>query len=384
VDRGIPALGEGVRAVSEYQYYEFAAVDRALDKRELDQLRALSTRAHITATSFVNTYEWGNFRGDPRALMERYFDAFLYLANWGTHELMLRVPARLVDLETAQLYCVGDAARAWSRGEHVIVSASSEDEEADFDWGGEGLLASILPVRSELVSGDLRALYLLWLVSVQSGEVDDGTVEPPVPPGLGALTGSQAALAEFLRIDTNLLRAAAMTSGLKQQGDPAPELPAWIEGLPATDRDELLLELLRGEDPHLRAVTLRRARPSAGASSGDRSAGQLLDAARARRLERERAEQGRRDAAAAEREKRAAAVRERRQAALAAEGDGVWLRIDALIAAKKPAEYDTAVGILEDLSEVSAKEDFSRRIGELRLEHRRKPALMERLDRAGL
>ncbi|GAA1275761.1 hypothetical protein GCM10009609_43480 [Pseudonocardia aurantiaca] len=370
--------------MSEYQYYEFAAVDRALDKRELDQLRALSTRAHITPTSFVNTYEWGNFRGDPRALMERYFDAFLYLANWGTHELMLRVPARLVDLDTAQLYCVGDAARAWSRGEHVIVSASSEDAEADFDWGGEGVLASILPVRSELVSGDLRALYLLWLMSVQSGEVEDGTLEPPVPPGLGALTGSQAALAEFLRIDADLLRAAAVASGPDQQGDPARELAAWIEGLPATDRDELLLELLRGEDPHLRAVTLRRARPSAGASSGDRSAGQLLDAARARRLERERAEQHRRDAAAAERAKHAAAVRERRLAALAAEGDGVWHRIDALIAAKKPAEYDTAVGILEDLSEVSADEDFSRRIGELRLEHRRKPALMARLDRAGL
>jgi hypothetical protein len=45
--------------VSEYQYYEFAAVDRALDDRQLGQLRALSSRAHITPTSFVNTYEWG-------------------------------------------------------------------------------------------------------------------------------------------------------------------------------------------------------------------------------------------------------------------------------------------------------------------------------------
>jgi hypothetical protein len=99
--------------VSEYQYYEFAAVDRALDDRELNRLRALSTRAHITPTSFVNTDEWGNFRGDPRVLMELYFDPFLYLANWGNHELMLRVPARLVDLDTAQRFCVGGAASAW-------------------------------------------------------------------------------------------------------------------------------------------------------------------------------------------------------------------------------------------------------------------------------
>ncbi|KAB1917237.1 hypothetical protein F8271_32020, partial [Micromonospora sp. ALFpr18c] len=39
------------------------------------ELRSLSTRADITATSFVNTYEWGDFKGDPRTLMERYFDA---------------------------------------------------------------------------------------------------------------------------------------------------------------------------------------------------------------------------------------------------------------------------------------------------------------------
>jgi hypothetical protein len=370
--------------VSEFQYYEFAAVDRALDDRELDQLRALSTRAHITSTSFVNTYEWGNFRGDPQVLMERYFDAFLYLANWGTRELMVRVPARLVDLDTAQLYCVGDVAAAWSHGDHVIVRATSEDEGDDFDWGGEGVLASIVPVRSELVSGDLRALYLLWLVNVQAEEVDDGAVEPPVPPGLGALTGSQAALAEFLRIDADLLGVAAVASGPTQQRDPATELAAWIEGISATERDELLLALLRGDDPHLRAETLRRVRPAAGTSSGGRTAGELWDAARARRLESERAEQHRRDMAAAERERRAAAARERRLAALAAEGEGVWQRIAALIAAKKAAEYDTAVGILEDLSEVSADEDFSRRIGELRLEHRRKPALMERLDRAGL
>ena len=68
--------------MSEYQYYEFVAIDRPLSARQLGEVRALSTRAQITPTSFVNTYEWGNFRGDPRVLMERYYDAFLYLANW--------------------------------------------------------------------------------------------------------------------------------------------------------------------------------------------------------------------------------------------------------------------------------------------------------------
>ncbi len=41
--------------MSEYQYYECLVVDRPLDADQLDRLRALSTRAELTSTSFVNT-----------------------------------------------------------------------------------------------------------------------------------------------------------------------------------------------------------------------------------------------------------------------------------------------------------------------------------------
>src|SRR5260221_14005392 len=75
--------------MSEYQYYEFLALDKALTSRQREELRQLSTRAEITATRFTNEYHWGNFRGDPEKMMASYFDAFLYLANWGTRHLML-------------------------------------------------------------------------------------------------------------------------------------------------------------------------------------------------------------------------------------------------------------------------------------------------------
>ncbi len=61
--------------MSEYQYYEFLALDRPLDDRQQAEVRSLSTRAAITATSFINEYHWGNFRGDPNRMRERYYDA---------------------------------------------------------------------------------------------------------------------------------------------------------------------------------------------------------------------------------------------------------------------------------------------------------------------
>lgn len=57
--------------MSEYQYYEFQAVDRPLDRAAQDALRSISSRARISATSFVNQYEWGDFKGDPRKLVEQ-------------------------------------------------------------------------------------------------------------------------------------------------------------------------------------------------------------------------------------------------------------------------------------------------------------------------
>ncbi|QYN37774.1 hypothetical protein K1T35_11335 [Pseudonocardia sp. DSM 110487] len=367
--------------MSEYQYYEFVAIDRPLDERQLDEVRALSTRAHITPTSFVNTYEWGNFRGDPRVLMERYYDAFLYLTNWGTRWLSFRVPSRLLDLPTAQRYCVGDAASARVSGEHVVIDLVSGDQETDdFEWGGEGWLSGIVPARAELVFGDLRLLYLAWLLCVQTHEVPDEE-ELPVPAGLGKLTGSLKSVAEFLRIDPDLLAVAQRAS---IAAAPAEDMAAWVASLPAAEKDAALLTLLRGDDPHLRAGLLRRFRGAAPAQPGNRTAGELRAAAEARWKDRVRAEEERKRRAAEDRERERAAKRARRLAALAADGDRAWTRVDAMIETKKPAEYDRAVDLLEDLREVAKPAEFARRVGELRVRHVRKSSLMDRFDRAGL
>jgi hypothetical protein len=90
--------------MSEYQYYEFQAIDRPLTDREMRELRAYSTRARITPTSFVNDYEWGDFKGNADDWMEKYFDAFLYVANWGTHVFKVRLPVRLLDVKTARMH----------------------------------------------------------------------------------------------------------------------------------------------------------------------------------------------------------------------------------------------------------------------------------------
>jgi hypothetical protein len=57
VESGGSAATPRVAGMSEYQYYEFQAVDRPLTAGEQQELRALSTRGRITLTSFVNSYD---------------------------------------------------------------------------------------------------------------------------------------------------------------------------------------------------------------------------------------------------------------------------------------------------------------------------------------
>lgn len=105
--------------------------------------------------------------------MERYYDAHLYLANWGTRQVMLRLPRSVLDLAVAEQYCVGEQVTAWTAGEFMVLDLTSEDDSDDWDYEPEGSLSAIVGVRAELTAGDLRPLYLAWLAGYGTWERDE-------------------------------------------------------------------------------------------------------------------------------------------------------------------------------------------------------------------
>jgi hypothetical protein len=412
VDSCLSRVGGRGLGVSEYQYYEFLAVDRPLDARQQAEVRALSTRAQISATSFTNEYHWGDFGGDPRRLMERYYDAHLYFANWGSRTLMVRLPLAVLDVESVAPYLVDPFVSSWTTAEHLALSLHSDDETADF-FGEDDLytLAGLVGVRAELAAGDLRPLYLGWLAAQGTWDRDEGAFdedheddrEPPVPPGLSELTASQRVLADFLRLDSDLLDVAAEASppsANTQIG--SAELAARVAQLSAGEKDRLLLLVARGEGLVARAELRRQLRPASGDTRVEppcRTVAELLDAAHVVRQEKHRRVEAVRVAREAQtareraereviREREGSAARERRLAALTADVEVGWSRVEAMIATRKPAEYDAAVNLLEDLKVVAERTDqaseFEARLSGVRARHQRKSSLMERIDQAGL
>jgi hypothetical protein len=333
--------------MSEYQCYEFVALDRPLSSRQMAELRAISTRAEITPTRFWNEYQWGNLKADPTKLVERYFDAHLYFANWGTHRLMLRIPTARVDGKRLRPYFVGETTCARVIGDHLILDLRSEDEEPDYDEESQGSLAALAPLRAELMRGDLRVAYLAWLLAVQMGDVVENELEPPVPPGLSELTAAQAAMVEFLRIDEDLISAAV--DGSDQAADERPALRKWALGLAPRAKDEWIRRAIDDPDLALGSELLRTFRAEAKPPAvRPRTVRELLALAEKSREKRARAEIER-----AEKAKRAAeAARKKRLDALAKRIDAAWAELEALV---EKSAYEKAIKLATDLRDLAKR-----------------------------
>jgi hypothetical protein len=379
--------------MSEYQYYEFLALDRPLSAEDLAYVRTLSSRVHPTPTQAVFTYSYGDFPGDPLNLLAKHYDVMLYLANWGSKQLAFRFPKTAIDQQALQLYYYGvEEIELSTVGQHVILNIAFNDEEGGEWVEGEGQLASLAPLREDILRGDLRALYLAWLASVsrwagaddesdewddeEEGEGDDGDdlIEPPVPPGLGHLSAPLRAFIEFFEIDQDLVGAAAVASPpLKATTEP---IERWVPLLPEAERDSFLVRAARGE--LIGAELLRRLREVGGgarpvAATAPRRTFSAIAAAaeevRDRREERERREAERAHLAQLD--------------ALAKREEQVWARVPGLLAQRTASGYSEAVAHLAELRDLAVhrgqRDAFDARLRELLAPYATSAALQRRL-----
>jgi hypothetical protein len=380
--------------MSEYQYYEFLALDRRLNNEEMREIRSVSSRAEITPTSFVNEYNYGDFKGDEYEFLEHFFDVHVYVANWGTHRFMLRIPKALLTAKEAKPYCGEYGFTVREAGDSLILDFTSNDDEGgDWEEGG-GWMASLAPVRGELMRGDRRTLYFGWLLRVQEGEVDEDATEPPVPAGLGKLSAPLTRLAEFLRIDEDLLAVAAERSGAEPARDEG--VAVWITALPVEEKDQLLLEAIEGGDLDLGSKLLARYRASrrgkgnesARAGEAGRAVGELLEAADRVREQREREEAEHKAAERARKQAAAAKARAKYLDELATRQEATWKRAEALIEEKKAKAYAEAVSLLIDLRDVAergkATARFRAQLAKLLGRYTTRRALLDRVTRSGL
>ncbi len=377
--------------MSEYQYYEFQAIDRPLGEADREALRALSTRARITATSFTNSYEWGDFKGDPTKLMERWFDLHLYLANWGSRRLMIRLPKRLVDRRRLDGFLgKADCAEVRVAGENLILDITRYEMEFD-EWDdGSSWLAALAPLRADVLAGDLRLFYLLWLMAVEADAFEADEPEPI--SGIGPMTAVLEAFAEFFDLDPDLVEAAAERSAaMMLSAASSAAVHGIIAAMTDGEKTRMLARLFDG-DLHL-AAELRAEVRDRLATEIDappvvaRTVGELRARARAIGLAREQAAA---EKVAADRKRHAQEAEKAHRVRLDAifrRGETVWHEVETEIERRNAAGYDKAASLLLDLRAVADERgttrDFAARLRAIRERHARKERFLERLAKIG-
>lgn len=380
--------------MSEYQSYEFLALDRPLDERQQAALRKLSTRARITPWSFSNVYNWGDFRGDPQALVRQYFDVFAYFANWGTNWCMFRVPL-VKELEQGwEPYADEEVCCFWPTETHLVLELRVEEEDPSGEWygddAGEQAIGGLAGIRADLLHGDLRPPFIGWLAAVGLYEHEDEEAAPPIPGGLAELTAAQEALVDFLKVDRDLLAAAA------EHSPPAPaisrrtDLEQWLEQRSDAEKDEWLRKLVLG-DTQAALLAITNEATETGVWPVGEFPGTIGDL-RARveivRAERQRREAEERDKARRRREAETARKREVYLTVMTGREFELWESVEIIAAGKKWPDYPLAAQMLVDLQELARRAGdltrFEELLGEFRIRHSNRPKLLERIDEAGL
>lgn len=367
--------------MSEYQYYEWQALDRPLTPQEQAEVGALSSHIDVTATQAVVTYSWGgDFRHDPLQVLARYFDAFIYLSSWGSRQLAFRFPRDLLPCHQIEPYLWEEYVQLKTFGDALILDISPLDEDGE-RWGGwvedEDWLSILSRLRNDLLAGDYRFLYLAWLLAADLDWAHEEALEPPVPSGLQELSPALVSFMEFFELDEYLVQAAAEANPPLGQSPAVPAEEA-IARLSPEERNDFLIRLALGE-PHLTVKFNRRLQELMGTaapeSSGPRRTWGELQA-RAEQLRQEAEQQAREEAEA---------KRLQELQALAAREDTIWQEVMALIEAKTSASYDAALDRLFQLQALADHQgrtaEFQARIAELRERYPTRYGLRRRLDR---
>jgi hypothetical protein len=242
--------------MSEFQIYQFKSIDRPMTDAERKEIGTWSSRTIPTATSATFTYAYGNFPIHEETAVEKYFDAMLYVANWGTKRLIFRLPKNLIDSAALSAYVFEDensmgAIRTRECTSCYLLDIYFSDEEGG-TWLSEDEynLDNLVPLRDNIIEGDYRALYLVWqqFAQLAAGVEEEEImvhVPPPIPSNLSKLNAPLKAFIEFFEIDEDIIRAAIAASPVKEETDL--DYRTLIDQVPEKERNEWLLRLANGE-----------------------------------------------------------------------------------------------------------------------------------------
>ncbi len=255
--------------MSEYQFVAFRAVDSALNDRQLAFAEKQSSRADLSRWELSVEYNYGEFRGDVDGLLRRGFDVFLQYANYGIRDIRIRLPQGLPLPKRAWKSFVDGERLEWKpdkKGKAGILSLHPfiEPGEMDSIWEFNSYIDAAAGLREQLIAGDPRPLFAMWLCASVDGNLDPAECKlPNLPAGLGEMTDHARELLDYFGLDPLLLDAASEEGGSAPDVDSrSQQLQNWVGNVSSVRSKELLSRFLTEDPASVKAELMAEVRDS--------------------------------------------------------------------------------------------------------------------------
>ena len=396
--------------MSEFQLHQFKTIDKPLDKAARDAMKALSSRAEVTATSADYVNHYSDFRGDMDILTRQYFDASLHWANFGCSKVIFRFPKAALDIPKIQQYLFADVIVLKQIDDVCLLIFEQNVEDGGFEtWMDDDgdPLSNFLSLRNNILKGDYRALYMMWLHAHSpaflgyvdmseeyADELEDEDIdfddeedqewrafihEPPVPAGLDKLNSALSNWADFFEMDEDWIVSAATAS---PKTDVTPDFDAKAELAKLTDAEKTdFLQRLLADEPALSSTFTRfleRKSPTKASKSSDaRRTLAEIEAGVANAIK-----------ARVQKEKAAAyAALKKRYDDLAKGEAQAWKDVNGFCDRQVGSGYDEATKLLVSLKALaiyrSTPTDFETKFKLVLIKYGKSKAFLQRLQQAG-
>ncbi|MGL4476291.1 MAG: hypothetical protein ACRCT7_17855 [Shewanella sp.] len=249
--------------MSEYQYYKFERLDGYLDAKARQALRAISSRAEISATSFQVYYTYSDLKADPFKLLLKYFDIGFYYADWGSIDVYIKLPAGTIP--EALLGFSSDGLHVHQSDEWQLLIFSLEEYGEYFDdEQADDFFQHLAALRSELMQGDWRLVYFMWLKAFDCN--DELERVPLIQFDFEHLSEEVQVFAALYDIPLALVKALAMVLNEQpshQAKQTQFQFDEWLSNLKEVEKDTLLRTLFeQGQLTRHQALALTRKEPA--------------------------------------------------------------------------------------------------------------------------
>lgn len=245
--------------MSEYQYYKFDRLDGYLDAKARQALRAISSRAEISSTSFQVYYTYSDLKAEPFELMLKYFDIGFYYADWGSIDAYIKLPAGTIP--DALLGFSSDGLHVHQSDEWQLLIFSIEEYYEYFDdEHADEFFQHLAALRSELIQRNWRLVYFMWLKAFDGN--DELEEIPLVQFDFEHLSEEIQAFATLYDIPLALVKALAMVLSAHpshQAKHPQFQFDVWLNNLSEVEKNTLLRTLFeQGQLTRHQALALTR------------------------------------------------------------------------------------------------------------------------------